>query len=146
MGERGSSIRLDARDLRVLHVSAAWMADMLPALVDGVARELYAHPDARPYYSTLEQVRGQSMAWIGGVLAAPDLDALEALLVRVARIHRRIGINTAFFIEICAMVGEHVSAAAEAMPVSPEVRAGVIRTFTRLLFRQAALFCAEPEP
>ncbi len=146
MGERGSSLRLDARDLRVLHVSAAWMSGMLPALVDGIARELYVHPDARPYYSTLEQVRGQSMAWIGGVLAAPDLDALEALLVRVARVHRRIGIGDAFFVEICALVGEHVSRAVDAMPVSPEVRAGVIRTFTRLLFRQVALFCAEPAP
>lgn len=138
--------RLNERDLRVLHVSAAFLDPILPALVEGIARELYAHPDAAPYYSSFDQVRGQSMAWIRGVLGHEDLASLEAVLLRVARVHRKIGLPASFFVEVCGMVCEHVSAAAESMAVTPEVRSAVVNTFTRLLFRQSALFCSEPEP
>lgn len=135
---------LDDRDLRVLHVSSAYIEPMLPQLVDGIARELYAHPSARPYYTTLEQVRGQSNAWIRGVLGHQEVASLEAVLARVAHIHRRLGIPADFFVEVCAMIGEHIAEAADAMPVSAEVRAAVVRTFTRVLFRQAAMYCSAP--
>lgn len=138
--------RLDAGDLRALHVSAAFLEPMLPALVAGIARELYSHPAARPYYTSVDQVQRQSQAWIRGLFGHEALDPLDEFLLRVARIHRRLGIPAEFFIEVCAMVGDHVTAAVEAQPLTEGVRARVIRTFNRVLFRQVQLYCASTEP
>lgn len=136
--------RLNERDLRVLHVSAAYMDAMIPPLIEAIAEELYAHPDARPHYTSIEQVRSQSRAWIRGVMGHADLDALDATLLHVARIHRRIGISEASFIEICAMIADQVTACAATQPIPEAVRASVIHTFNRVLFRQAMLFCSAP--
>lgn len=138
--------RLEPGDLRALHVSAAYLEPMLPALVDGIARELYSHPTARPYYTALEQVRGQSLAWIRGLFGHGSLEQLDAFLLRVAVVHRRLGIPADFFVEVCAMVGDHITAAVEAQPLTEPVRARVPRTFNRVLFRQLQLYCASPEP
>lgn len=137
---------LDADDLRVLRVSARFVEGMLEPLVQGIAADLFAHPRARPYYADLTQVQGQSRAWIRGVLAQPELPALEAFLVEVAEVHHRIGIPADFFVEVCAMIHDHLADTTQDLPTSPEVRAQVLRAFTRVLFRQAAIFCASPAP
>jgi hypothetical protein len=137
---------LHHKDVQVLRASRTNIAAVLPSLVRAIADDLYAHPDAAPYYADIEQVRAQARAWIVGVLAQPDLDALDVWLVRVADIHHAIGIPKSFFVEICGAVCEHVAATAESLPFTEGVRLAVVRTFTRVLFRQAAIYASAPEP
>lgn len=139
-------IQLTDRDLRTLRISAVHIDAILPVMVEGIARELYAHPDALPFYTSMDQVRGQSMSWIRGILGHPDVASLEAMLLRVAVIHRRLDISEAFFIEICAMVHRHIADAIEDLPLTPRIQQGVVRTFTRILFRQAEIFCTASAP
>lgn len=132
--------RLDAKDLQVLRATRRHVDGFLDSVSRSIAQELYTHPQARPYYTERSRVEAQSRAWLQGVLDQTDLDALDAWLHTVADIHHRLGIPADFFVEICALVADHVDDAAVDLPLTEGVRRAVVRTFRRTLFRQAQVY------